>query len=80
MLRMGTIVTKVMIMNHLYPGTKGPELKVIDVFVCRLRKKVSALSGGNPLIDTIWGRGFLIHDNPDVPDKANQTVKQMMPE
>ena len=35
----GTIVTREMLLNHLYGGTDEPELKIIDVFVCKLRKK-----------------------------------------
>jgi two-component system, cell cycle response regulator CtrA len=57
-LRKGTILTKEMFLNHLYGGTDEPELKIIDVFVCKLRKKLSQATGGSHNIDTIWGRGY----------------------
>ena len=46
-LRKGTILTKEMFLNHLYPGMDEPELKIIDVFVCKLRKKLAQATGGN---------------------------------
>src|SRR6516162_4178426 len=61
-LRRGTIVTKQMFLHHLYSGTKEPDLKIIDVFVCRLRKKLIKLTGGKNYIGTVWGRGYVLHD------------------
>ena len=57
--RKGNTVTKDMIMSHLYGGMDEPELKIIDVFVCKLRKKLSSASGEN-YIETVWGRGYLM--------------------
>ena len=59
-LRKGTTITKEMILNHLYGSTDEPELKIIDVFICKLRKKLS-VSGEN-YIHTIWGRGYVLRD------------------
>jgi len=61
-LRKGTILTKEMFLNHLYGGLPEPELKIIDVFVCKLRKKLTQATGGPHYIDTIWGRGYVLRD------------------
>ncbi|TIV75132.1 MAG: response regulator transcription factor, partial [Mesorhizobium sp.] len=54
-LRKGTTLTKEMFLNHLYGGMDEPELKIIDVFICKLRKKLDAASGGQKYIETVWG-------------------------
>ena len=59
-LRKGTIVTKQMFLNHLYSGTKEPDLRIIDVFVCKLRKKLIELTGGKDYIGTVRGRGYIL--------------------
>lgn len=56
-LRKGTTLTKEMFLNHLYGGMDEPELKIIDVFICKLRKKLSEATGGENYIETVWGRG-----------------------
>ena len=61
-LRKGTILTKEMFLNHLYGGMDEPELKIIDVFVCKLRKKLTQATAGSHYIDTIWGRGYILRD------------------
>ncbi len=61
-LRKGTTLTKEMFLNHLYGGMDEPELKIIDVFICKLRKKLSEASGGQNLIETVWGRGYVLRD------------------
>jgi two-component system, cell cycle response regulator CtrA len=63
-LRKGTPLTKEMFFNHLYGGLDEPELKIIDVFICKLRKKLQMASGGKHYIETVWGRGYKLHD-PD---------------
>jgi hypothetical protein len=55
-LRKGTTLTKEMFLNHLYGGMDEPELKIIDVFICKLRKKLSLACGGENYIETVWGR------------------------
>ncbi len=60
-LRKGSTLTKDMIMSHLYGGMDEPEVKIIDVFVCKLRKKLSSAGGGNH-IETVWGRGYFMPD------------------
>jgi two-component system cell cycle response regulator CtrA len=61
-LRKGTTLTKEMFLNHLYGGMDEPELKIIDVFVCKLRKKLSSATGGDNYIETVWGRGYVLRD------------------
>ena len=61
-LRKGTTLTKEMFLNHLYGGMEEPELKIIDVFVCKLRKKLAQATGGEHYIDTVWGRGYVLRD------------------
>jgi two-component system cell cycle response regulator CtrA len=61
-LRSGVCITKEMFLNHLYGGMDEPELKIIDVFMCKLRKKLSDASGGKHYIETIWGRGFTLRE------------------
>tara|TARA_R110002072_G_scaffold60051_35_gene152688 strand:- start:2222 stop:2950 length:729 start_codon:yes stop_codon:yes gene_type:complete len=64
-LRKGTTLTKEMFLNHLYGGMDEPELKIIDVFVCKLRKKLSTATGGENYIETVWGRGYVLRDPLD---------------
>ena len=61
-LRKGTTLTKEMFLNHLYGGMDEPELKIIDVFVCKLRKKLANASGGKNYIETVWGRGYVLRE------------------
>ena len=61
-LRKGTTLTKEMFLNHLYGGIDEPELKIIDVFICKLRKKLSNATGGHNYIETVWGRGYVLRD------------------
>ena len=61
-LRKGTTLTKEMFLNHLYGGMDEPELKIIDVFICKLRKKLSQATGGENFIETVWGRGYVLRD------------------
>ena len=61
-LRKGTTLTKEMFLNHLYGGMDEPELKIIDVFICKLRKKLAAATGGEHHIETVWGRGYVLRE------------------
>ena len=61
-LRKGTTLTKEMFLNHLYGGMDEPELKIIDVFICKLRKKLAEAMDGENHIDTVWGRGYVLRD------------------
>ena len=61
-LRKGTTLTKEMFLNHLYGGMDDPELKIIDVFICKLRKKLANATDGANYIETVWGRGYVLRD------------------
>lgn len=72
-MRRGTVLTKEMFLNHLYGGIDEPELKIIDVFVCKLRKKLAEAAGGVNYIETIWGRGYMLKEN-DEAEKINDVA------
>ncbi|MBI1327350.1 MAG: response regulator [Alphaproteobacteria bacterium] len=61
-LRKGTTLTKEAFLNHLYGGMDEPEVKIIDVFICKLRKKIEQATGGDNYIETVWGRGYVLRD------------------
>ena len=61
-LRKGITITKEMFLNHLYGGMDEPELKIIDVFVCKLRKKLATACSGENYIETVWGRGYVLRE------------------
>ena len=61
-LRKGSTLTKEMLLNQLYGGLDEPEIKIIDVFICKLRKKLANASGGNNYIETVWGRGYALSE------------------
>ncbi|MBE0413840.1 response regulator transcription factor CtrA [Yoonia sp.] len=67
-LRKGTTLTKEMFLNHLYGGMDEPELKIIDVFICKLRKKLSEATNGDNYIETVWGRGYVLRDPEPLSD------------
>ncbi|WP_400088298.1 response regulator transcription factor CtrA [Yoonia sp. R78084] len=69
-LRKGTTLTKEMFLNHLYGGMDEPELKIIDVFICKLRKKLSEATNGDNYIETVWGRGYVLRDPDPVASHA----------
>ena len=62
-LRKNSVLTKEMCLNHLYNGLKEPEVKIIDVFICKLRKKLAEASGSSQ-IETVWGGGYMLRDAP----------------
>jgi two-component system, cell cycle response regulator CtrA len=61
-LRKGTTLTKEMFLNHLYGGMDEPEIKIIDVFMCKLRKKLAGASNCKDYIETVWGRGYVLRE------------------
>ena len=70
-LRKGTTLTKEMFLNHLYGGIDEPELKIIDVFVCKLRKKLTTSCAGDNYIHTVWGRGYVLRDPIEADAREN---------
>ena len=73
-LRKGTTLTKEQFLNHLYGGMDEPELKIIDVFICKLRKKLATATGGESYIETVWGRGYVLREN----EAAETSVKKVV--
>ena len=70
-LRKGMVLTKEAFLNHLYGGMDEPEMKIIDVFICKLRKKL-AQAGAPNLIGTVWGRGYVLRaPHPDTQDTSS---------
>jgi two-component system, cell cycle response regulator CtrA len=69
-LRKGTTLTKEMFLNHLYGGMDEPELKIIDVFICKLRKKLQTATGNQHYIETVWGRGYVLRNPEDNSEAA----------
>jgi len=62
-LRKGTTLSKEMFLNHLYGDMDEPDAKIIDVFICKLRKKLAGASGGNEFIETLWSRGYTLSES-----------------
>ena len=79
-LRKGTTLTKEMFLNHLYGGMDEPEQKIIDVFICKIRKKLSSATGEGNYIETVWGRGYVLRD-PHGPaeDRPDTAVNDLPP-
>jgi two-component system, cell cycle response regulator CtrA len=67
------VVTKEQFINHLYNGLNEPELKIIDVFVCKLRRKIFDVAGEN-YIETVWGRGYILKKPSDVAEDQRKVV------
>ncbi len=63
--RQGVVLSKEIFLDHLYAGRDEPETKIIDVFVCKLRKKLTEASGGKNYIETVWGRGYMLRAQTD---------------
>ena len=77
-LRKGMVLTKEAFLNHLYGGMDEPEMKIIDVFICKLRKKL-AQAGAASLISTVWGRGYMIRESSDVEQPAPKPAEAAPP-
>jgi two-component system cell cycle response regulator CtrA len=65
-LHKGTTLTKEMFLSQLYGGMDEPGMKIIDVFICKLRKKLATASEGKDYIETVWGRGYVMREQEEV--------------
>lgn len=74
-LRKGMVLTKEMFLNHLYGGMDEPEMKIIDVFICKLRKKL-ATAGVEDIIGTVWGRGYMVREPLQAPETPSSVSYQ----
>jgi len=61
-LRKSMTLSKEVFLNHLYGGVDEPEQKIIDVFICKLRKKLAKASNGKDYFETVWGRGYKLRE------------------
>jgi two-component system cell cycle response regulator CtrA len=75
-LRRGAIITKEMFLNYMYCGLDEPDFKIVDVFVCKLRRKMAEASGGTNFIETVWGRGYTIKEYPE--EINTDSVRKLM--
>ncbi len=73
-MRKGMVLTKEVFLNHLYGGMDEPEVKIIDVFICKLRKKL-ADAGARSVIGTVWGRGYTVRDVAPVAANAAPAIR-----
>ncbi|HCK32294.1 MAG: DNA-binding response regulator [Micavibrio sp.] len=73
-LRKGLTLTKEQFLNHLYGGMDEPEVKIIDVFICKLRKKIEDATGGDNYIETVWGRGYVLRAPEGTEDSEAATA------
>jgi two-component system cell cycle response regulator CtrA len=76
-IRKGTTLTKEMFLNHLYGGMDEPEAKIIDVFICKLRKKLQEVTDGEDYIETVWGRGYMLKDPVGAASQPKEASVQM---
>jgi len=74
-LRLDVTVTKEMLLDHLYSGKDEPQLKIIDVFICHLRKKLAQATDGKHYIETVWGRGYRLCAPVPIPDRAAKSCQ-----
>jgi two-component system cell cycle response regulator CtrA len=70
-LRRGTTITKEMFLSQLYGGMDEPEIKIIDVFMCKIRRKLATASNGKDYIETVWGRGYRLREPEEVSAKMS---------
>jgi len=68
-LRKGTTITKEALLSQLYGGMDEPGMKIIDVFVCKLRKKLASASNGRNYIETVWGRGYVLREPSEMDER-----------
>jgi DNA-binding response OmpR family regulator len=62
----GGLALRTSIMNSLYRDIDAPEIKIVDVFVCKIRSKIRALGAPGSLIETEWGKGYRLNSNAAV--------------
>ena len=78
-LRRGMVLTKDQFLSHLYGGIDEPEMKIIDVFICKLRKKL-AQAGADGIIGTVWGRGYTLRAPEALPERRPAATPAPVPQ
>ena len=64
-MRKGAVLSKESFISHIYGGINEPDSKIIDVFVCKLRRKLEKSGLKNARIDTVWGQGYVLRDEDE---------------
>jgi len=64
-LRKGAVLGKDAFLNHLYGGIDEPEPKIIDVFICKLRRTLVENGTNGLSVDTFWGQGYILREPRD---------------
>ena len=64
-LRKGAFLSKDAFLNHLYGGIDEPEPKIIDVFICKLRRKLVENGAEGLSVDKVWGQGYILREARD---------------
>ncbi|MDE1896023.1 MAG: response regulator transcription factor [Rhodospirillales bacterium] len=77
-LRKGVVLSKEAILDHLYGGLDEPNPKIIDVFICKIRKKLQTL-GVEDFIETNWGRGYMAIDHRQDSQNLEASRSNMAP-
>ena len=73
-------LTKETFLDHLYGGMDEPEQKIIDVFICKLRKKIAAVADLDHGIQTVWGQGYVLKDPPEHAGELAEEADEYDPE
>jgi two-component system cell cycle response regulator CtrA len=74
-MKKGQVVSKEQFLTHLYNGFDEPEVKIIDVFVCKMRKKILDASKGVNFIETLWGRGYSLKHPDDIQEMQKKVAE-----
>ena len=69
-LRKGSILTRGMFLSHAYGGMDEPQPKIVDIFICGLRKKLARATGGGDYIETVRGGGYVLREPATMPAKT----------
>ena len=70
-LRKGAILSTDAFLNHLYGGIDAPEPKIVDVFMCKLCRKIADAGASGVVIDTIWVHGYILREVRDYDTMTN---------
>lgn len=77
--RPNAIVSKEMLMDRLYDGRDEPQIKIVDVFICKIRKKLTIATQGIDIIETAWGRGYRFIPEGFVPNLIRMHAVSRVP-
>ena len=72
--RSGSVIAKESFLSQIYGGNDQPNAKIIDVFICKLRRKL-AQAGAEDVITTVWGDGYIVRDAASIMQSA---MRQMV--